>query len=353
MSEIPANNQWSILGYDPRFFFRQWKEAWSSLLFDRASPLRARLDEPLCLHRGPDSVLVLGDRRVEGAPESARFHAWLLPDDIVLAQTLRVPVSVDAAAGGVDGVVDFELAARNPFPADDTVSGWREVSRDDGFITIAVAIASRAALAAWMSSHDHDLDDGELWAAVGDHYVALHGYGITAYEDAYRTTLRRVALKACGAVMLVPLCALLFVAYRHNEAEALRETLAAVESRAQRAMELRNDLAAANETIDAATEEFAEHRNPHVELARLTRNLDDSAFLTHFSMRDGDEVRVRGRADDAAKVMQKLAEHPAYASVSAPQAIAVVGRSQIEQFYLDLTLQPRVGVADSAEAGTQ
>ena len=116
-------------------------------------------------------------------------------------------------------------------------------------------------------------------------------------------------------------------------------------------MELRNDLAAANQTINAATDDFAEHRNPHVELARLTRSLDDSAFLTHFSMRR-DEVRVRGRATDAAEVMQKLAEHPAYASVSAPQAIAVVGRSQVEQFYLDLTLQPRARLGAVAEAGT-
>ncbi|MEO1079806.1 MAG: PilN domain-containing protein [Pseudomonadota bacterium] len=344
MSNIQANNQWSILGYDPRLFFRQWKEAWSSLLFDRASPLRARLDVPLCLHRPQENVLVLGDRHLDGSPDSASFHAWLLPDDIVLAQTLRVPLSVDAE---VEGVVDFELAARNPFPPDDTVSGWREVSRDDGFITIAVAIASRAALASWIASRQHKETDGELWAAVGEHYVALRGYGGTAYAEAYKATLRRVGLKAFAAVALLLVCALLFVAYRHNEASALRDSLTAVETRAQRAMTLRNELAEANGVIDAATSSFSQYRNPHIELERLTRSLDDAAFLTHFSMRE-DKVRVRGRADDAAQVMQTLAEHPAYASVSAPQAIATVGRTEIEQFYLDLELRP----AGSAEQGS-
>jgi hypothetical protein len=335
--DTSANNQWSILGYDPRLFFRQWKEAWTSLLFDRASPLRARLDEPVRLHREEGDLLVLGDRQVEGEPDSARFDAWLLPDDLVLAQTLRLPASVDAQ---VDGVVDFELAARNPFPADDTASGWREVSRDDSHINIALVIASRSAVASWMASRDHRPGDGELCAAVGDHYVALRGYGITPHAEAYRGTLRRVALKTLATLLLLPLCALLFVAYRHNEADALRQSLAAVESRAQRAMALRGDLAAANEAIAAATKAFSEYPNPHVEIARMTRSLDDSAFLTHFSMR-GAEVRVRGQAEDAARVMQTLAEHPAYASVSAPQAITAVGRTEMEQFYLDLQLRPR------------
>jgi Tfp pilus assembly protein PilN len=341
------NSQWMILGYDPRQFLAQWREAWSTLLFDRASPLRLHLDEPVRLRTGSDgdSVLVRGDEVIDAPAESARFDALLAPDDRVLTQTLRLPRSVDAA---IDSVVEFELAARNPFPADDAVTGWRETQRDEKQIEIALAIASRASLASWAAAQDLNLGDRELWARVGERYVALRVSEQTAHADAYRGTLRRVALKSLAVLLLLPLCALLYLAWRHNEAEALRQALADVEARAQRAMELRSELTAANDTIRAAAELFEEHRNPHSELARLTRSLEDSAFLTHFSMR-GDEVRVRGQSRDAARVMQTLAEHPAYASVSAPQAITAVGRTDLEQFYLDMQLRSREVLAQEAD----
>jgi Tfp pilus assembly protein PilN len=341
VNDTSTDSQWMILGYDPRQFFAQFKDAWSVVLFDRASPLRLQLDEPVCLRTGEGSLLVRGDDVVDAPVESARFDAVLAPEDIVLTQTLRLPRTVEAS---MESVVEFELSARNPFPADDAVTGWRETQRSADQIEIALAIASRASLMSWASSQELNLNDRELWARVGDRYVALRVAEHTAHADAYRATLKRVALKALAVVLLLPLCTLLYLVYRHNEADALRQRLAEVEAEAQRAMALRAELTTANETIREAALVFEAHRNPHSELARLTRSLEDSAFLTHFSMR-GDEVRVRGQSSDAARVMQTLAEHPAYASVSAPQAITAVGRTDLEQFYLDMQLRSRTDAA--------
>jgi hypothetical protein len=86
----------------------------------------------------------------------------------------------------------------------------------------------------------------------------------------------------------------------------------------------------------------AQHPNPHRELARLTRLLGDDAFIAHFSMR-GDLLRVRGRARNAASVMQTLTEEGAYEAVTAPQAITAVGNTGEEQFYLDIDVAAGTG----------
>jgi hypothetical protein len=52
----------------------------------------------------------------------------------------------------------------------------------------------------------------------------------------------------------------------------------------------------------------------------------------------GREVRLRGRAEDAAAVMQILTGEPDYAEVTAPQAIIKVANTGLEQFSLNLTL---------------
>ena len=57
----------------------------------------------------------------------------------------------------------------------------------------------------------------------------------------------------------------------------------------------------ANAIIEAANAVIAGYPNPHVEIARLTQLLADDAYITHFSAR-GQEVRIRGRATDAAKL---------------------------------------------------
>jgi general secretion pathway protein L len=68
-----------------------------------------------------------------------------------------------------------------------------------------------------------------------------------------------------------------------------------------------------------------------VEVARLTELLDDDAYLAHFSMR-GRDMRIRGRAQDAAQVMQGLAAQSGYASVTAPQPFTAVGNTARNSF---------------------
>ena len=100
---------------------------------------------------------------------------------------------------------------------------------------------------------------------------------------------------------------------------------------------MRARVALASETVGAAQALIVAHPNPHYEIARLTRLLSDAAHVLQFSMK-GREIRLRGRAEDAAAVMQILTGEPDYVEVTAPAAIIKVANSGLEQFSLNLTL---------------
>ena len=54
---------------------------------------------------------------------------------------------------------------------------------------------------------------------------------------------------------------------------------------------------------------------------------------------EGLELGLRGRAPDAASVMQRLTRQDEYAEVTAPRAFVRVKGTSVEQFYLDILLR--------------
>lgn len=335
--DLTSNDQWTLFGYDMRSLGRQWKSAWRDFLFSPGAPLRVRLDEPVRL-LSPDGAAVFQGGKRREAPEAgdARCEALALPDSLYLSRTLELPA---AAESELDAVLSMEIAANSPFDATDTVYGWAETRRDEDGISVALVVAARSALMHWLSTEhpDRRADATELWAPHGEAWICLHGFGESLREGLYRRRLLRVA--GAGAAALVLLFAIvgLLTLQQRIVLEQLEAQQRDVASRATGATEQREALVGANEAIAAASALIDNYPNPHLEIARLTGLLGDDAFIAHFSMR-GRDLRVRGRAQDAASVMQTLAGQKAFASVTAPQAISAVGNSGVEQFYLDLRL---------------
>lgn len=332
---------------------QQWLSAWSDLLFATSSPLRQRLDEPVLLVSGDERrVFQGGVESGQGGVESgtdiaaAACRARQLPDELLLARELTVPL---AAESELAAVLQMEVAAGSPFADADTSFGWRERSRDEQGVHLVLAIASRAAVTQWLREQPAEnssaqpgvgavpVEDWEVWADCNGSLVTLRGFGEARREQLYRKRLGNAA-GLCGAAALgLLLIAGLFAMQQRLLTERLETLQAEVQRKSQLASEHRTALADANDTIRAANALIASYPNPHPELARLTELLSDSVFVAHFSMR-GREIRIRGRADDAAVVMQTLAEAPGYATVTAPQAITAVGNTGLEQFHLDIEL---------------
>ena len=336
-------NQWSLFGYDMRSIGQLWIGAWRDFLFADQSPLRSRLDESVrLLHEDGSTIYQAGVELTDTSGLTPKCTALALPEDLFLARSITLPT---AAESELESVLAMEMSANSPFRSDDTVSGWRELVRSEDSLTVVLAVAARSAVMQWLNREhgERNASETELWAAHDGVQVPLRGFGEQVRDRLYRRRLFRVAGLGAAAVALLFLALGLFVMQQRivlNQYSALQARVAAASGDVA---EQRERLISANAAIEAANDFVAAYPNPHIELARLTRLLDDEAYLAHFSMR-GKDLRLRGRAVDAARVMQSLSEDDAYASVTAPQAITAVGNTGLEQFYLDVELtEPRPG----------
>jgi len=333
---LEKGQNWVLFGYDVRHLGRYWTAAWRDLLWAHDSPVRSRLDEVVTLHTGNGTVSYQAGTVCAGSPDSA-CEAVLLPDELVLCKQLRVPVQAEA---DLASLLELEVRASSPFSAVDTRWGWSVVSRDDAGLSIALVLVSASAVMTFLGrEYDrHDSHAQEVWAEVGGVMVLVQGFGEGLRERRYRRRLLH-----CGSLLLAIAALLLAMAgvaamFKGIELQKMERIAAETTAAASEATRLKALLASANDTIVAANEVVALHPSPHRELARLTRLLADDTSINNFSM-SGSDIRLRGRAADAAAVMAQLTEVPGYCDVVAPQAITRVGDG-LEQFYLNARVCP-------------
>ncbi len=327
-----ASKQWEILGFDTRRIGSTFVAAWRDFLWGDDSPLRTRLDEVVHL-QGEDGDCYLQSGTETTAPAADACEGLLLPESLVLGKTLSVPL---AAETELHAVMAMEIAANSPFPADDTAAGWKLVGRSESSLTVQMSIVSLSAVMAYLGARYgiHDRRAREVWASSASGPVALAGFGEHRRTRHYRQRLIRVAGLVLLSALLVLLISALAAGGSYLQYQRLEEQVAVAERDSRAATEIKAELQAANQTINAVNDIVSRYPSPHLEVARLTRLLGDDVHVTQFSMR-GRELKLRGRAADAASVMELLTDEPAYASVTAPQAIVTVPGG-LEQFYLNI-----------------
>jgi hypothetical protein len=288
----------------------------------------------VCLHGESGSALYQSGEPCTQAP--FEFDAILLPDELALARPLRIPL---AAESDLAAVLALEVNANSPFSADDTAYGWLIVGRDEAYLQLSLAIVSMSAVMEYVGRQydNHDSRDHEIWVEVDGAMVVVRGFGEYQRDSRYRNRLRRCGVMLAISAVLVLLIAGVAAGAKRAELLHVEALVANTQREAAEASGMRTSLAQANETIGAANKLVDLYPNPHYEIARLTQLLGDDAHIVQFAM-SGREIRLRGRAMDAASVMQKLTNEPAYVEVTAPQAIVKVGNSGLEQFSLNISL---------------
>ncbi|MHA7816242.1 MAG: PilN domain-containing protein [Pseudohaliea sp.] len=332
---MSSDQQWYLFGYDMRQLGRHWLAAWRDLFRGLDSPLRRHFDEVVLLEQaGELRAYQSGEPLPAGEAPDSSCRGVCLPADIVLHKRLTLP---RAAESDLPTALAIEVAASSPFTPDDTAWGWRLAGRGEQSLAIDLAITARSAAMAFLGREydSHDAAAQEVWAAVPDGMAVLAGFGEGRREALYRRRLGRVGIMAAACLLVLLALAGVYAGGKHLE---LARVAALAEERSRAAgdvTELREAIADANRQLLSAREIVARYPSPHRELARLTQLLGDDAWVAHFSA-DGGDLRIRGRAADAAAVMQTLSSDPAYAEVTAPQPISRVGNSGEEQFYLDL-----------------
>jgi hypothetical protein len=331
---LDQSRQWYLFGYDMRRIGHHWQVAWAEFLWGDRSPVRARLDDVV---------------QVEGAGVHGNFHAGapvlageptcsaiVLPDSLVLFKTLQLPL---AAEDELDSVMRLEVMANSPFPASDTAAGWALSQRGEKGLQVELAIASRSAAMRHLGQHHdvHDVQEREVWALAGERPIVLRGFGEGARLARYQRRLLRIALLLGGGLLLLLLILALAAGGTYFRLQQYETLATRVEREAADVTRQRQSLSVANQTILAVNDVLREYPDPHRELARLTALLGDEAYIVQYTQR-GRDLRLRGRAADAAGVVQTLTREAAYEEV-ADQGITAVGNSGIEQFNVNVRLR--------------
>ena len=329
---LESSQQWQLFGYDMRNIGGHWVAAWRDLLWGDDSPVRRQLDEAVSLHTENGTVCYqAGSPCALAAPACS---AYLLPDDLVLSKCLSVPLAVE---GDLESVMALEVNANSPFAADDTAYGWRIIRRDESQLQVLLVIVSMSSVMAYLGRRfdAHDARRQEVWAQIDGAMVVVRGFGEELRERRYaKRLLRTTIMLSVIAVLLLSIVAVA-TGLKGVGLQRVQVMAATTQRESADASRMRSSLVAANETIAAVNQIVMKYPNPQVEIARLTHLLGDEVSVERFSMQ-GLEIDLRGRAVDAASVMQRLTDQPDYAEVAAPRAITRVRGTQLEQFYLSI-----------------
>ena len=335
---LEKGQNWELFGYDVRHLGGYWTAAWRDMLWSHDSPVRKRLDEVVTVHTSSGALSYQAGAICEGVLESD-CKAVLLPDDLVLSKQIPVPLQ---AEGEMASLLDLEVRSSSPFAAADTRWGWAVVARDEVSIRVALAIVSASAAMTFLG-REYDSRDSraqEVWAEVGGNMVVVQGFGEDLRESRYRRRLLHSgALVATIGLLLLAMVGVSTL-FKGAELQRLERMASVSAAAAAEASQLKSLLAVATETITAANEVVAAYPNPHAEIARLTRLLEDDASISSFSMA-GPTIRLRGRAANAALVMEELTDEPTYLDVMSPQATSRLPDGQ-EQFYLNIRVGAEV-----------
>ena len=329
-----ADQQWEILGYDTRRIGKSIAGAWRDLLWGDESPLKIHLDEAVRLQgEGSERFVQSGS---DITPTTRACEGILLPDELVLGKSLQVPRAVEV---DLPSVMDLEVSANSPFPVGDTRYGWKVSHRNEAQITVQLAMVSVSAVMTYLGrQYDiHEPGARELWADCHGTLLPLKGFGEHERLGRCRGRLIRVGAMVAASAALLLLISATAATGKYLQLRAVEQDAQRIADESREAMKIREQLASANETIAAVNGIVEEFPNPHLELERLTRLLNDEVHVVQWGMR-GRAMKLRGKAADAADVMQILTKEPAYAEVHSKQATVRLPDG-LEQFTLEITVR--------------
>ncbi len=340
---MQANSQrWSLFGLDLDPWIQAWRAGWQELLWGQAAGIRRRLEAPVALQLAdasePEYFVAEEPMAAAEAPDFV-FHARLLPAELVLMRNLELPASLEAELG--DAIM-LEVQASSPFVLDDTCYGWALRGRAGGKLYITLAITACSEVMAYLHAQGITAENREalpeVWCLDEDERpVVFLGFGERRRVGNYRQRLLLMA--ALLATMLMFFIALLALPglVRSMQADNMEYHLAVAESDAAEAMQLREQLTADNERALAVQGLVDRQLDSHSLLERLAAQTPDSVYFEQLIIEDR-QIRIRGWAVNAARFLQSLTEDPFYAEVSAPGGIRRHGRTNLEQFALELRL---------------
>ena len=337
---LETSQPWSLFGFDlrrgPHYFLAGWRD----FLWGDDSPVLNAVDEVVKVHQEKGDVRYYQAGKLVAEPATTagvKAEAIVLPERLVLAKTLQVPIAAEA---DLDSMLVLEVKSSSPFPENDTCYGWAILERGDSNLDVQLVISSQSAVMAFIATRldCHDIHAYEVWAEAAGRMVVVSGFGEAKRQQRNRRRMGRMAMTLAYSLALVMTVFALGAGAKYLELQKVLALHAEVKQSSSNAVELRTELTTSKDTLAAVKSLLPEYPPPHPELKRLAAILADDTWLSSAEL-SGDNIKISGESSDAAAVMQQLLDHPAYIRVVAPVAIKKV-RSGMENFVLNLTLAP-------------
>lgn len=319
-------------------YFGRLARGWNEILEWR--PVRRVLPSRCVriLGQGGRSTLVRmpGFEVVDRAAASGSAHPAIeVPEDSCLERRLALPHASDQ---DLRAAVQLEVEAVSPFPADEVVFGWRRIRDDDGegamiaMTSAALVQNCLAELGAFVGNAEP-----EVWAWTSAGYVALNGYGERKRHEAQRSAMNRSLLASVAAAMATAALAAMPVIEKRGQAIEAQHQLEALTREAAPVLAARDHLAHAQSLLDEIRPRAERKPDLPVVLDQFSHVLPDGAWLDLFEYSAG-TLRVGGRADDAAGLLQALQRHGLFANVHAPSPIVREPQTGKERFLIEMEL---------------
>lgn len=331
-----------LFGFDLGRTVGLLRQGWAGLLrwpfFSFLTP-----KEPVRVTRSDRSSITVDARQlVAPVPLEcpALFSAHAVPGELCLFHGARLPHLVDE---DILEALSLQVNGLSPFPADDTVWGWRINRVADEGLFLSCAMASRKQLQVHLESRvsaDERLAP-EIWAEDDKGFIVLKGFGEQrriSRARKYRNRMVVLALGASVAIAAIPAAHLLQVRARVFDAQ---EQLLVLQSEAAPFIAARDRLLEDGERAGGVRDFIQSNVNPVWMLETLTELLPDDAHLNRFDL-DGRRVRIAGQAKDGAALMEALRARSEFAELRALSPITR-GRDGLDVFNLELLVRPPGG----------
>lgn len=351
MESIAHNsNRWSLFGFDLRLAWRYYRMGLQQLLGDAVCGLRRYVESPILVHAADsDQKMVYTDAGPgSAAPSACRWHALLLPEQLVLERELALPKSIEPELAET---VAMEVQASSPFPPDMAEYAWRITGRDTDMLRVSLAIVTREALGTVTRTPPPDLQGCafELWHVSRNGVpLVFTGQSESQRDRAFYGGMRRVAVQAAAVVAIVLVIVAIPLGALAARASSVERTFTEVRSNVADEMELRERLGTQNELLATLRDVIADLPATREALGLLAAQAPDGVYLNQLDL-DGRRLRLSGYATNAADYMQQLSSATWLEAVAAPTAFQRDPRIGRERFTIEAQINLAAGDATQAQ----
>ena len=338
----------TLFGYDLSAVWAQLKLGCQQLLWGDEAGLRARYAPPLILWEGPEFETSKSDAggTVDNPENAAEVHHGLLvPDAECLVKCFTHPAALEPF---LEQWALTEITTSSPFPAHETDFGWIVTARDSDFISVDLAMTSKATVAqlasAFQRSGKAGADQMEpliYLSRAGDRPIAAVQQGVNHYQKRYYSILGLRAAALSSLFVAASLVLWLAASLTGLRSDQYQELLTTVKQESASATDLRAQFLSQSERLEALDGHLRSRLHYGNWLHTLALYAPDSVHFSRLSFA-GREANMSGMAVNAADYLSRLADAELFDSLEANTQFTRDDQTGLERFSLSMTL-PEAG----------